>query len=47
MDSNFPKQIHDVLVFSQEEAVRLGNDQIGPEHFFLGILGRERAMPSM
>ena len=38
MDSNFPKQIHDVLVFSQEEAIRLGNDQIGPEHFFLGIL---------
>ncbi|MFA6484291.1 MAG: Clp protease N-terminal domain-containing protein, partial [Bacteroidales bacterium] len=38
MDSNFPKQIHDVLVFSQEEAIRLGNDMIGPEHFFLGIL---------
>ena len=38
MDANFPKQIHDVLVFSQEEAIRLGNDQIGPEHFFLGIL---------
>lgn len=38
MDSNFPKQIHDVLVFSQEEAIRLGNKQIGPEHFFLGIL---------
>jgi len=38
MDSNFPKQIHDVLIFSQEEAIRLGNSQIGPEHFFLGIL---------
>jgi ATP-dependent Clp protease ATP-binding subunit ClpC len=38
MESNFPKQIHDVLVFSQEEAIRLGNAQIGPEHFFLGIL---------
>lgn len=25
-------------MFSQEEAIRLGNDYIGPEHFFLGIL---------
>jgi ATP-dependent Clp protease ATP-binding subunit ClpC len=38
MESNFPKQIQDVLLFSQEEAIRLGNDYIGPEHFFLGIL---------
>ena len=38
MDSKFSKRIKDVLSFSREEAIRLGNDYIGTEHIFLGIL---------
>lgn len=38
MDSKFSQQIKDVLAFSREEAVRLGNDYIGTEHLLLGIL---------
>jgi len=38
MDSKFSQRIKDVLSYSREEAVRLGNSYIGPEHLFLGIL---------
>ena len=38
MDANFSQRIKDVLNYSKEEAVRLGNNQIGTEHLFLGIL---------
>ena len=38
MDSQFSPRIKDVLTYSREEAIRLGNEQIGPEHIFLGIL---------
>jgi len=38
MDSQFSSRIKDVLSYSREEAIRLGNDQIGLEHVFLGIL---------
>ncbi|MGQ8335361.1 ATP-dependent Clp protease ATP-binding subunit [Sunxiuqinia sp. A32] len=38
MDSQFSPRIKDVLTYSREEAIRLGNDQIGTEHIFLGIL---------
>ncbi|MDP4186299.1 MAG: Clp protease N-terminal domain-containing protein, partial [Bacteroidota bacterium] len=38
MDSKFSPRIKDVLSYSREEAVRLGNDYIGTEHIFLGIL---------
>jgi ATP-dependent Clp protease ATP-binding subunit ClpC len=38
MDANFSQKIKEVLSFSKEEAVRLHNNYIGPEHFFLGIL---------
>jgi ATP-dependent Clp protease ATP-binding subunit ClpC len=38
MDSKFSKKIKDVLSYSREEAIRLGNDYIGTEHLFLGIL---------
>ncbi len=46
MYPNFPKQIQEVLMFSQEEAIRLGNEYISPEHFFLGIL-REGDSPAI
>lgn len=38
MDSKFSKRIKDVLSYSREEAIRLGNDYIGTEHIFLGLL---------
>ena len=38
MDSKFSQRIKDVLTYSKEEAIRLGNTEIAPEHIFLGIL---------
>lgn len=38
MDSQFSPRIKDIIGYSREEAVRLGNDYIGQEHLFLGIL---------
>lgn len=38
MDSQFSPRIKDVLSYSREEAIRLGNESIGLEHIFLGIL---------
>ena len=38
MDSKFSPKIRDVLSYSREEAIRMGNDYIGLEHIFLGIL---------
>lgn len=38
MDSKFSNKIKEVLSYSREEAVRLGNTSIGTEHLFLGIL---------
>jgi ATP-dependent Clp protease ATP-binding subunit ClpC len=38
MDSKFSPKIRDVLTYSREEAIRMGNDYIGLEHIFLGIL---------
>jgi ATP-dependent Clp protease ATP-binding subunit ClpC len=38
MDAQFSQRIKDVLSYSKEEAVRLGNSHISVEHLFLGIL---------
>ncbi|NOY95802.1 MAG: ATP-dependent Clp protease ATP-binding subunit [Chlorobi bacterium] len=38
MESQFSPRIKDIIAYSREEAIRLGNDHIGPEHLFLGIL---------
>ena len=38
MDAKFSQRIRDVLSYSKEEAIRLGNPYIGTEHLFLGIL---------
>ena len=38
MDAKFSQRIKDVLSYSKEEAVRLGNAYIGTEHLLLGIL---------
>jgi len=38
MEAKFSQRVKDVLTFSREEAIRLGNDFIGVEHLILGIL---------
>ncbi len=38
MDSQFSQKVKDILGYSKEEAIRLGNSHISPEHLFLGIL---------
>ena len=38
MDARFSQRIKDVLSYSKEESVRLGNAHISTEHLFLGIL---------
>ncbi len=38
MDLNFSPRIKDVISYSKEEAERLGNNFISPEHLMLGIL---------
>ncbi len=38
MEANFSQRVKDVLTFSREEAMRLGNDYIGIEHLMLGII---------
>ncbi len=38
MDAKFSQRIKDVLSYSKEEAIRLGNSYITPEHIFLGLL---------
>ncbi|NLX66130.1 MAG: ATP-dependent Clp protease ATP-binding subunit [Bacteroidales bacterium] len=38
MDSNFSQRVRDIMAFSREEAGRLQNNYIGPEHLMLGIL---------
>ncbi len=38
MNLNFSQRINDVISFAKEEAERLGNPYISPEHLFLGIL---------
>jgi len=38
MNDNFSSRVKDVIVFSQEEALRLGHDYIGTEHLVLGMI---------
>ena len=38
MGNQFSQRVSDVIQFSREEAGRLGNNYIGPEHLLLGIL---------
>lgn len=41
MDNNFSAQVKEIISYSREEALRLGNDFIGTEHLLLGLI-RER-----
>ena len=38
MKNNYSKRLMDVLEYSREEASRLLNSYIGPEHLMLGII---------
>ncbi|MBP7345304.1 MAG: ATP-dependent Clp protease ATP-binding subunit [Sediminibacterium sp.] len=38
MDNNFSAQVKEIISFSREEALRLGNDFIGTEHPLLGLI---------
>ena len=38
MTVNYSDQIHNVLLYSTQEAERLGNNYVGPEHLLLGLL---------
>ena len=38
MEAKFSQRVKDVLIYSREEAQRLGNDYIGLEHLLLGII---------
>jgi ATP-dependent Clp protease ATP-binding subunit ClpC len=35
---NLSKEVNEIIRFSREDAVRLGNNTVTPDHFFLGIL---------
>ncbi len=44
MDTNFSPRVKDVISFSREEALRLGHDYIGTEHFLLGMIREGEGM---
>ncbi|MFZ9208017.1 MAG: ATP-dependent Clp protease ATP-binding subunit [Sediminibacterium sp.] len=41
MDNNFSAQVKEIISYSREEALRLGNDFIGTEHLLLGLIRDE------
>lgn len=43
---NYTQRVKDVIIYSKEEAARLGNGYIGPEHLLLGII-REGEGPAI
>lgn len=38
MEEKFSDRLRDVLSHSREEAIRLGQDYVGPEHMVLGLI---------
>lgn len=44
MANNFSNRVNDVIRLSREEALRLGHDYIGTEHFLLGIIREGEGM---
>ncbi len=44
MEAKFSQRVKDVLSYSREEAIRLGNPEIGVEHLFLGVLREGEGM---
>ena len=44
MDSNFSPKVKEIISYSREEALRLGNDFIGTEHLLLGMIREGEGM---
>ena len=44
MEAKFSQRVKDVLSYSREEAIRLGNEYIGLEHLLLGIIREGEGM---
>ncbi|HPW66574.1 MAG TPA: ATP-dependent Clp protease ATP-binding subunit [Salinivirgaceae bacterium] len=44
MNAKFSQQIKDIIAYSREEAIRLGNDTLETDHLFLGMLREGRGM---
>jgi ATP-dependent Clp protease ATP-binding subunit ClpC len=44
MDSNFSPRVKEIISYSREEALRLGNDFIGTEHLLLGLIREGEGM---
>ena len=38
MTNQFSQTISEILAYSREEAIRLSNSEVGPEHLLLGII---------
>lgn len=49
MSNQYTQKLSQILTYSKEEAIRLGNDFIGPEHMLLGIIrdGENVAMTTL
>ena len=49
MSNQFSQKVSDVLTLSKEEAIRLHNDYIGPEHLLLGLIrdGKGKAVQAL
>ena len=43
MDSKFSLEVREIMNYSHNEAVRLGNPYIGLEHLFLGIVSNKES----
>lgn len=44
MEAKFSQRVKNVLTYSREEAIRLGNDYIGLEHLLLGVIREGKGM---
>lgn len=44
MNNNFTQRVRDIMVYSREEAERLQNNYIGPEHLMLAILREDEGL---
>ncbi|MFD1553472.1 ATP-dependent Clp protease ATP-binding subunit [Putridiphycobacter roseus] len=44
MDANFSSKAKNVIAYSREEALRLGNDYLGVEHLLLGLLREKESL---
>lgn len=42
--TSYSQKVREVLVFSRDEAIRLGNNFIGPEHLLLGLLREKECL---